>query len=316
MLQGWCTRAKVLAHRFGATWQVDNEGTSAHPSHPTRQHAHRSRLQTRQAHGLSNPRHFIVNRAQRNLGSHVARRQTGSSSSKNEVDVGSLRQMEQRFPNQLLLVGHHSIVHLQILNTARRQSGSNCRSTSVLALAAGALVANGNNSDPDHGCRTNSPLLPPALCNSSILVSVMPRSTALHMSYTVSAATETAVSASISTPVRLVTRTVARISNCACSTSSSNAMSTPLIGSGWHNGIRSGVRFAAITPATCATARTSPLATPPEAIKRAVSGCITTIARAVASRRVTSLSETSTIRARPDSSRCVNPLLIAVAVPH
>ena len=33
----------------------------------------------------------------------------------------------------------------------------------------------------------------------------MPRSTALHMSYTVSAATAAAVSASISTPVRPVT---------------------------------------------------------------------------------------------------------------
>src|SRR5262249_24617361 len=59
-----------------------------------------------------------------------------------------------------------------------------------------------------HG-RVNSPLLPPTLCSSSTLPMLIARSTALHMSYTVKAATAAAVSASISTPVRLVTRTVA-----------------------------------------------------------------------------------------------------------
>ncbi len=53
-------------------------------------------------------------------------------------------------------------------------------------------------SDPG---RFQSPLLPPLLCISRMLSIVMPRSADLHMSYTVSAATDAAVSASISTPV-------------------------------------------------------------------------------------------------------------------
>src|SRR6185436_18238765 len=94
------------------------------------------------------------------------------------------------------------------------------RATRVVAFAARRLVADGQDRDADHG-RTNSPLLPPALCSNSTSPMLMPRSTALHMSYTVSAATAAAVRASISTPVRDVTRTVARISSCARSISRS-----------------------------------------------------------------------------------------------
>src|SRR5262245_1268640 len=73
--------------------------------------------------------------------------------------------------------------------------------------------------------------------------------------------------------------------------------------SGWQSGISVPVCLAAWMPATRATPRTSPLGASPAATAAAVSGAIRTNARATARRRVTSLAETSTIRAAPDSSR-------------
>src|SRR5207248_5158814 len=60
--------------------------------------------------------------------------------------------------------------------------------------------------------RLQSPDLPPVFSSTRTSVMTAPLSTALTMSITVSAATETAVRASISTPVRSVVFTVARIS--------------------------------------------------------------------------------------------------------
>ena len=48
--------------------------------------------------------------------------------------------------------------------------------------------------------------------------------------------------------------------------------STEPTSSGWHSGIRSGVRLAAWMPATRATASTSPLVIAPRAIGDVVSG--------------------------------------------
>ena len=59
-------------------------------------------------------------------------------------------------------------------------------------------------------------------------------------------------------------------------------------------------------PATRATASTSPLVIAPEAIFDAVSGSMCTRQRATARRCVASLAVTSTMRARPSGSRCVN----------
>src|SRR5215210_2570057 len=59
-------------------------------------------------------------------------------------------------------------------------------------------------------------------------------------------------------------------------------------------------------PATRATARTSPLLMAPEAIFAAVSASMCTRHRATARRWVASLAVTSTMRARPSGSRCVN----------
>src|SRR5438094_8852665 len=59
-------------------------------------------------------------------------------------------------------------------------------------------------------------------------------------------------------------------------------------------------------PATLATASTSPLLMAPDAIFAAVSASMCTRHRATARRCVASLAVTSTMRARPSGSRCVN----------
>ncbi|CAI8809864.1 hypothetical protein EMIT0196P_20072 [Pseudomonas chlororaphis] len=66
------------------------------------------------------------------------------------------------------------------------------------------------------------------------------------------------------------------------------------------------MRLAAWIPAMRATANTSPLGWPPPTISRAVSARICTQASATASRKVTCLSVTSTMRARPRESRWVS----------
>src|SRR3954470_10387175 len=120
----------------------------------------------------------------------------------------------------------------------------------------------------------------------------------------VSAATAHAVRASISTPVRSTVSTWTSTSTCAFSMRKFTY--TDPTRSGWHSGSRFGVCLAAWIPATRATASTSPLLMAPEAIFAAVSASISTRHRATARRWVTSLAVTSTMRARPSGSRCVN----------
>src|SRR3954467_4284569 len=120
----------------------------------------------------------------------------------------------------------------------------------------------------------------------------------------VRAATEQAVRASISTPVRSTVSTFASTSTYV--SSRRKLTNTDPTSSGWHSGSRFGVCFAAWIPATRATASTSPLVMAPEAIFAAVSASMWTRHRAMARRWVASLAVTSTIRARPSGSRCVN----------
>src|SRR4051794_15006501 len=108
--------------------------------------------------------------------------------------------MKQRFANQLLLVRHNAVINLRKFDLTLHQRLANGGTTRVRALTGGGFITDGHNCQTNHR-RTNSPLLPPALSRSSISEMRMPRSTALHMSYTVNAATDTAVKASISTPV-------------------------------------------------------------------------------------------------------------------
>src|SRR3954447_5063367 len=119
----------------------------------------------------------------------------------------------------------------------------------------------------------------------------------------VSAATEAAVMASISTPVRPSTDASASTSTPPSTTSArTSTWSSP---SGWQSGISVPVCLAAWMPAIRATPRTSPLGASPAETAAAVSGLIDTNARATACRRVISFDDTSTIRAAPESSRWV-----------
>src|SRR3954447_19213475 len=83
-------------------------------------------------------------------------------------------------------------------------------------------------------------------------------------------------------------------------------MCTDPTSSGWHRGIMSAVRLAAWMPAIRATASTSPFFTSRLAIAIVVSGFMNTLQRATARRWVGSLGVTSTMRAWPSGSRCVN----------
>src|SRR4051795_10072953 len=68
------------------------------------------------------------------------------------------------------------------------------------------------------------------------------------------------------------------------------------------------VRFAAWMPAMRAVPSTSPFGASPAATVAAVAGAMRTTARATARRALTGLPLTSTMRARPCSSRWVRPL--------
>src|SRR5918999_2766424 len=85
--------------------------------------------------------------------------------------------------------------------------------------------------------------------------------------------------------------------------------------SGWHIGINSEVFFAAIMPATLATEKTSPFSILSSSISARVSGRIPIAPRATAILRVTFLSLTSTILARPCSSKWLNFLMIRLLSP-
>src|SRR5262245_11487953 len=130
----------------------------------------------------------------------------------------------------------------------------------------------------------------------------MPRSTAFSMSYSVSAATDTATRASISTPVRATVPTRAVIvypDRCGLSSTS-----TWVNGRGWQSGTISDVRFAAMIPASRAVWSGSPFLTARARIACRAAVLIRTSPRATASRAVSGFADTSTIRTRPRSSTC------------
>ena len=126
----------------------------------------------------------------------------------------------------------------------------------------------------------------------------------------VSAATATAVRASISTPVTPVQVTAARISTMAGSSERAKVMSMPVRGRGWHMGISSQLCLAAWMPATWATASTSPFFMVPALIFSKVSGAMWISPAATAVRWVTALSVTSTIFARPCSLKWVSSPMV------
>src|SRR5579883_1751732 len=119
----------------------------------------------------------------------------------------------------------------------------------------------------------------------------------------VNAATEAAVSASISTPVGPVVAALLRIAMPLAVISVVTSMK--LSGSGWHMGINSEVRFAAWIPANRATSRGLPFGL----LGSAVITSADSATKAEASRRVGDLALTSTIFASPDSLKCESLLM-------
>src|SRR5262245_22165914 len=75
---------------------------------------------------------------------------------------------------------------------------------------------------------------------------------------------------------------------------------------GWHSGISSCVRLAAMMPAMRAAPRASPFLASPLRIASRVLAAMTTRPSAIARRSVTALLPTSTMRASPRRPRCVS----------
>src|SRR5690606_2161659 len=141
--------------------------------------------------------------------------------------------------------------------------------------------------------------LPPRLPASFAGPITIACESALHMSYTVSAATVAPVRASISTPVRCTVFTVHSIRS-SRSPCQSIASFTPSIGSGWQNGISSWVRLTAMVPAITAVSTIPPLALRRPLFLSSAATAAGNLTRhsATASRAVTALPETSTIAGR------------------
>src|SRR5665213_2742588 len=118
-------------------------------------------------------------------------------------------------------------------------------------------------------------------------------------------ATETAVSASISTPVWPATLAFARMRRPGRVASASMSTKMDERESGWQSGISSCVRLAAMIPAMRAAPTTSPFLALPETISASVAAFIVTAPSAIAVRSVAVLAPTSTMRAAPVLSRWV-----------
>src|SRR5712671_2046579 len=119
-------------------------------------------------------------------------------------------------------------------------------------------------------------------------------------------ATETAVSASISTPVCPVTFAVAR--TISPGKASSGSMSTAILesASGWQSGMSSCVFLPAMMPAMRAAPSTSPFLASPLSTRSSVEAVITTRPSAIATRSVAAFADTSTMRASPLLPRWVS----------
>src|SRR5258708_18055020 len=122
-----------------------------------------------------------------------------------------------------------------------------------------------------------------------------------------------AVSASISTPVRSSAGTRASRRTTPAVSSQATSTSAPASATGWHKGRRSGVRWAAITPASRAAASASPFSSRPSLSSLRVSREQRRSARAIATREVRSFSPTSIIFIAKSQSS-VPQLLVVFAV--
>src|SRR5438270_2937916 len=190
--------------RFGgaalAAGKVKYQGPTSNAGEAAREHRHRRAGQPGAAHLLAEPRHLVVELQGGGLGRHVARTEAGAAGGDDEVGA--------RLPNQRADLVR--LIRDQMaagdLDPRLLQEPRHGRSAKVLSLPRRAAVADG---DHPGGWRFQTPLLPPLFSSSRTDSNQTPGSRPLTMSISVRPETAAAVSASISTPVRPVTRAVA-----------------------------------------------------------------------------------------------------------
>src|ERR1041385_4823102 len=129
-------------------------------------------------------------------------------------------------------------------------------------------------------------------------------------------ATDTAVSASISTPVWPLSLAVARTVSPGRFASGTMSSSTLVSASGWQSGINSCVFFAAMMPAMRAAPSTSPFLASPLSTRSSVFALITTRPCATATRSLAALADTSTIRASPRPLKWVSFAIASFGCRH
>src|SRR5690349_14559078 len=325
-----------VADAAGRTGQVHDQGTARHPGYATRKdrRGHPGRRPGR-AQRLGDAGNLPLDHAPGHLRGQVARGQPGPAGGHDHVVI-RCQGLPQRRLDRVAVGDHPRPVHRAArLSQQRGQHGprlvlvhprrgpvrrgddqrlhygSVSRSPPGAFKAAPSLVAPPSLLSPvaagalrlahlRHG-----PVLPPSFHSTRTSVITAAGSMALTMSMRASAATDTEVSASISTPVRSAVRATAVMSTPSSVTVRSTV--TPCSPIGWHSGIRSGVRLAPAIPAMRATASASPLGT--STARRAATARADSRTRPVAQaeRAVTSLPDTSTILAWPALSTCVSP---------
>src|SRR5829696_2092613 len=295
----------LLADRLGVAGEVDDHDPAGQAGGAPGQHGERGDGQAGVAQGLGDAGGFAVEHGPGRLRGDVAGAEAGAAGGEHDVGVGG--HGPQGGGDRLAVVGDHGPG--DELGPGGLEQLAERAAAGVVPGPGGHPVAHGQHPDPDpvqvtHVARY-SPERPPRLASRRRSSTRTSRWTPLTMSYRVRAAVAAAVRASISTPVRPVVRTVAVI--CTAPSSGTRSTSTPVIGSGWQSGISSGVRLAPMIPATRATARASPFGRSLAARSSRVAGASTTRQPAVATRSVSGLAETSTIRAAPCSSRWLSP---------
>src|SRR5437588_3187909 len=206
-LEGVAERRENGRQRLGrpllAAGQVDDQGLPAHPGQPARKHGCRGACLAGPAHLLPDPRHLAAHVQRCRRRRPVARSATGSARGHDQVRP----RLSQEGPDLIRFVGDQ--VAAGDLDPGLFQQPRDGGTTPILELAGRAAIADGY--DPG-GWRFQTPLLPPLFSSSRTDSSQTPGSKPFTMSMIVSPATVAAVRASISTPVRALTRAVATIS--------------------------------------------------------------------------------------------------------
>src|SRR3989475_3222159 len=240
-------RSSGAAHAAG---QVDDEGAIAHAGNRGGEHSHWRAGHACPPHRLTKARYLIGKQRGERLRGHVAWAQAGAASRDDEVDTTRDRGKD-RLRDPPSLIGYD--FRCADLEPTATQHVDERGAALVFSLAVEHAVADGDAVGSVHfvflaGGRCQVTARPPGLSSSRTDSMNTPRSMPLVMSMRVRPATAAAGRASISTPVWPTTR--ARASTRTPPAANSKSTSTLASRSGWHSGISSEVRLAAMMPAT------------------------------------------------------------------